>query len=85
MQSWFPPSTRDDRLQVVAQAVKLLQHKVDVLLGHGGRGHDGAEEVGTTIVRLVAHHHRSALHHPGLDNGTDLRVGAENPVKILPL
>lgn len=70
----MPPTDRPTAtLQVMAKSVKLLQHKVHILLRDGSRRNNRTEEVGAPVIGLVAHHHRSALHHAGLDDRADLR------------
>lgn len=59
-------------LQILAEAINLVEHKVDVGFGDRDRRNDRAEKVGTPIVRLVAHHQRAGLHHPGLYDRADL-------------
>lgn len=52
-------------LQIVSQAIQLVQHEVNVVLSDCSRRDDAAEEVGPPVVRLIADHQRAGLHHPG--------------------
>lgn len=51
---------------VLSEAIHLREQEVDIALSDGGGGDDVAEEVGTSVVRLVAHHQRAGLHHAAL-------------------
>ena len=78
-QTPFPPrgevlAYRPAGLQVVAQAVHLVEEEVDVGVGDGRRGDDVAEEVGPVVQRLVAHHQRAGLHHAALEHRADLQA-----------
>lgn len=66
------PGTGLKPLQVIAQAMDLLQHEVHIGLVDRCRRDDRAEEVGSPVVRLIAHHQGALLHHPALDDGADL-------------
>lgn len=65
-----------DFLQVVAQSIHLSQEKIDIGLRYSGTGDDIPEEVGSSIVRLVANHQRASLHHAAFQNWTYLETQA---------
>lgn len=69
-------------LQVGAQAVDFVQHEIDVLFLDGSRRDDGSEEVGPTVVGLVADHQCARHHHAGFDDWADLE---EDFYEIRPL
>lgn len=58
----------------MAQSVHLSQEEIDVSFRHGGTGNDVPEEVGTSIVRLIANHQCTRLHHAAFQNRADLKA-----------
>lgn len=71
-----------DSLQVLTQPVHLGQEEIDVGLRHGGAGDDVPEEVGPSIIRLIADHQRAGLHHAALQDGTDLEANGSLVSKL---
>lgn len=63
-----------DFLQVMTQSVHLGQKEIDVSFRYGGTGNNIPEEVGPPIVRLVANHQRTSLHHAALQDWTNLKA-----------
>lgn len=63
-----------DFLQVMAQSVHLGQEEIDVGLRYGGTGDNIPEEVGPSIIRLIANHQRTSLHHATLQDWTNLKA-----------
>jgi len=61
-----------DFLQVMAQSIHLSQEKIDVDLRYSGTGNDVPEEVGPSIIWLVANHQSASLHHATFQNWTYL-------------
>lgn len=62
-----------DFLQVMTQSIHLSQEKIDIGFCHGGTGDDIPEEIRTSIVRLIADHQCTSLHHATLQNRANLK------------
>ena len=56
------------RSQITTETLDLVEHEVNVFVGGGRIGDDGAKEVRLVVEWLIADHQRALEHHSLLDS-----------------
>lgn len=62
-----------ERLQIVAKSIHFWKEKIDILFCNCCRRDDISEEVGSSIIWLIAYHQSTTLHHSSLHHRAHLR------------